>query len=184
MKNIVILSVMFLMTSIVLINYTEFKKKEIEPKPALSESKLQVNVELSKSIFHLKDMGEVSVELKNIGESSFAIYKDIGWGKSSSLSYSITNSRGEIVIGKIINDSMDIPPFQKDKFVQLYPEQSITKKRWLDVGSEGINKIGEYRLNVYYHSPVPCDMAPLSLRIWAMEDGTVASQPISFTVIK
>lgn len=151
---------------------------------SMTKPKLEVNVELNKTKFKLDDVGKFTVEIKNIGETPIFIYKDIGWGTSSGLSKMISDEKDELILGRIVSDAHYVPPFLEKDFIKLEKGEYIRKERWLDVYSEGISKPGDYKLVVFYSSPVPKNFAPKKKRVWTTEDGEVESNTISFTVIK
>jgi hypothetical protein len=143
---------------------------------------LQLSVELVKESYRLDETPTLKIRLRNVSQSPIAIYKKMGWGRSSSLTISISVVQGELGERMFVEDSLDHPPFPAEDFILIHPGESVERERLLDLRSDGIQSPGIYRVTVWYHSPIPREFAPPGLKPWAMENGALQSKPVTLKV--
>lgn len=134
---------------------------------------LKLSIMLDQASYTLRGAARLTISLKNTGQQPIAIYKDMGWGVSSSLSKYVRDSNGQRLDSLVLSDARDAPPFQEEDFTILKPGEEFTFKKWLDMYTEGITLPGEYVVSVLYHSPVEREFAPKGLNVWARENGTL-----------
>lgn len=145
---------------------------------------LQLSIDLDDETFPLDSSLTLKAVLKNVGQVPITLLKRMGWGRSSSFSMSILDEKGNLVIGRMLDDAIDVRsvPFQKEDFITIQPGESIRRERLVDFPSKGIGSPGIYQIIVNYHSSVSRRSAPEGLKIWAMENGVLQSKPARFTV--
>jgi hypothetical protein len=145
---------------------------------------LKLLIELNKTTYNIADDPALKVSLKNISQKPITLYKDMGWGVASSLFLAIGDSNGQLVRGHVLSDAQDYPPFPEKDFITLQPNEEFSFWRRFDMEGQGITKVGEYSITVWYHSPVSKEHAPQSRNVWTKEKGTLRSKPFVFTVTR
>jgi hypothetical protein len=154
------------------------------PQKEASDTKdgLQLSIELDRERLLLGEAATLKIRLKNVSQSPITIYKHLGWGRSSSLTMSLSVVRGALARRTFLEDAQHHPPFPQGDFTTIQPGEFIERERWLDLKSDGITGPGIYKLTVWYHSPVPREFAPPGLKLWAAENGVLQSKPVTLTV--
>ena len=137
---------------------------------------LKLSIKLDRDTIDLRGAAHLTISLKNIAQQPIAIYKDMGWGVSSSFSKYVRDSSGQTLNSLVLSDAKDRPPFLEEDFTILKPGEEFTYKKWLDMYTEGVISPGEYVITVRYHSPVEREFAPKGLNVWAREDGTLVAE--------
>lgn len=153
-----------------------------EPGPRDNKDGLQLSIELDGEHFGINDVPTLKITLKNISQVPIAIYKNLAWGRSSSLTLSIVDDHEKMVRGTTLADASHVPPFPREDFLTIGPGESVQKESILGLRDEGIKGLGAYKLVVWYHSPIPRDFAPSGLNLWAMENGVLQSKPVTLKV--
>lgn len=150
--------------------------------PSNTKDGLQLSVEADKESFRLDETPTLRIKLRNVSQSPIAIYKKMGWGRSSSFTISISVVQGELGERRFLEDALDHPPFPAEDFITIRPGESVERERLLDLRGDGIKAPGVYEVTVRYHSPIPREFAPSGLKLWAMENGVLQSKPVSLKV--
>lgn len=145
---------------------------------------LQLSIELEKESFRLDETPTMKIRLKNVSQSPIAVYKKMGWGRSSSFAISISAIQGELGERKFLEDALHQPPFPAEDFMTIPAGESVERERLLDLRGDGIKSPGIYKVTVWYHSPIPREFAPPGMKLWAMENGALQSKPVSLKVIR
>jgi len=143
---------------------------------------LELSIEIDKSVYRRNENAELTVHLTNVGNSPITIYKELGWGGSSSFIYGIQDSKGRYLRQYFLDDHQPDFPFKKEDFIIIQPHDSISKHRLIDL--EDAKPNGTYKLIVWYHSPVPQEFAPDGLTVWSREEGPLRATPVSFQIVK
>ena len=157
---------------------------ELERQPSDTKQGLRLPVEIDRKIVRMNDAVKAKIRLANVSPSPITIYKEFGWGPSSSFTSTITDMAKKVILSTTFPDAQDRPPFIVEQFITIQPGKSLELERWLDIRSEGIKVPGEYKYTIWYHSPVSLEFAPSGMEIWPMENGDLESKPITFKVIK
>jgi hypothetical protein len=140
--------------------------------------RLTVNIKTDKPAYRLADSLSLETAIENVGKDKIAMYGDLSWGMSSSLSLWIRDSRGKDVEPSFLDDDeVTPPPTSKDQFFYLRPGHFFGVRRNDPIPSLNILKPGKYTLTVEYHSPIPKDFA-FGMDICSREDESVKSAPI------
>lgn len=146
---------------------------------------LQLSIALDKQTYQMSELAIATITLKNVSSSPIAIYKDFAWGPSASLGFIIENSEGQGLIGAVLNDAQDRPPFPEEESKILKPGESIEIERAFDVNEDsGISEAGTYRAAAWFHSPVWKKYAPETLPVWTKEKGTIFAKRVQFEVVR
>jgi hypothetical protein len=184
-KNLFVISIlMMVLAATVVLSDTVQNQHGSKRKTELPDTKdgLQLSIEVKGDSFHINDIPKFKVTLKNISRAPITIYKNLGWGRSSSLTLSILDNRNRMMRKTTLADASHVPPFPREDFITIQPDESIQKEFILGLRDEGIKAPGVYKVVVWYHSPIPRKFAPKDVQIWAMENGVLQSKPAIFKV--
>jgi hypothetical protein len=143
---------------------------------------LQLSVGLDAERYRLTDEAIMRIKLTNIGKEPIMIYRNFGWGWSSSFSLSVSDAKGRTIQPSFLDDHLPAPPFPTEDFLTLGRGEMIEKERELNFKGYGIKKPGVYRVTVFYHSPIPRSFAPVKSKIWPMEYGDLQAKEVRISV--
>ncbi len=158
--------------------------KSRRPADTINGLRLAVEIEGGVRKFHPDDSFEIKVKLTNVGKVPLTLYKDMGWGWSSSFFLSIVDARGRQLESAFLDDSLHRPPFAEEDFVTIKPGESLERENLVALEQYAIKAPGVYRVIVWYASPVPQEFAPAGLKIWGLDKGRLESKPVKFEVVK
>ncbi|MDT7543651.1 MAG: hypothetical protein QOE33_3555 [Acidobacteriota bacterium] len=147
---------------------------------------LQLSAELvgGEKSFHKSDTFWIKVKLKNVGKSPITLYKNMGWGWSSSFVLGISDAQGKEIISSFLDDTLTYPRFPRGDFITIKPDETVERKRDVSLKEYEIKKYGTYYVIVWYQSPIPQKFAPKGLKVWATEEGRLESKPVKFEIVK
>jgi len=143
--------------------------------------RLIVSIKTDKSVYGVADSLLLETAIENVGKEKIALYGDLSWGMSSSLSLWIRDSKGKDVESTFLDDELTPPPTSRDQFFYLQPGHFFGVRRNDAISSLNIAKPGKYTLTVEYHSPIPRDFA-FGMDIWSREDESVESPPVAIEI--
>jgi hypothetical protein len=117
--------------------------------------RLSVGLVGRKNAFHRKDTMWIKVRLKNVGKSPITLYKNMGWGWSSSFALILSDSRGKAVRSSFLEDDLPYPPTSREDFVTIQPGETIEQTRDVTLKQYKLRSSRGYHLTVWYQNPVP-----------------------------
>lgn len=143
---------------------------------------LRVQLRSDKKVCSITGEATIEVTLTNITSSPIYLYAELEWGESASLSLWIRNlDSGKEVQQVVIPDALT-PPASRADFIKLLPGHTYGVTLTASMESLGIQRMGDYELQVQYHSPVLAREAGKVQGVWAKENGTLTSNPVKIRV--
>src|SRR5262245_1612801 len=91
---------------------------------------LQISAKLDKETYKWNDAGKMTFTIKNVGDEPIIIYGDLAWGIRASLWFYITAVQGKTGAPSVLLDSYDRPPFKKETFITLKPNEFIELRKF------------------------------------------------------
>lgn len=127
---------------------------------------------------------KIKIKLTNISKNQIVIYKNMGWGWSSSLFLAVSDKNGKSLISGILPDAQDPPPYSKEDFIALQPKDFFEIETFIPLVNYKIKTSGIYRIIVWYQSPISKQFVPQEADVFTMEQGRLESKPLQFNVTK
>jgi hypothetical protein len=128
---------------------------------------------------------KISVMLTNADDiKDIFVYRTLGWGYLSSLTYTIRDSSGKRIQPTIIPDDLTPPIPRNDTtfFVKLPPQQFLGIHYLEGLDRLNLRRPGKYSIFVEYHCPI--SSTDVDLRdFWSKEDGTIRSNVVWIEVV-
>ena len=143
---------------------------------------LKLSIELDRESYAPREAPKLRISLKNESNAPIAVYKEIGWGASSSLMMIVFDITGQGLESDTVFDARHQPPYRQEDFRLINPGQSFSVVPRLSLQLLGVMGPGTYRLVVWYQSPVWQEFAPQGLPVWVRENGSLQSKPVTFKV--
>lgn len=112
------------------------------------------------------------------------VYRSLGWGYLSSLTYTIRDASGKRIMPTILADDLTLPIPRNDTtfFVKLEPNHFLGTNYIETLDRLNLKRPGKYSILVEYHCPI--STAAVDLRnFWSKEDGTMRSNLVWIEVV-
>lgn len=107
------------------------------------------------------------------------VFGTLGWGYSSSLTYTIRDASGQRIQHTILADDLTLPVQRDDttSFVKLRPSHFIGTSYVEALARLNLKRPGRYSIFVEYHCPISATDVDLT-NFWSKEDGTIRSNVV------
>lgn len=142
---------------------------------------------IDKEKYTLRESMVLDVGIRNDGDSSIFLYKNVAWGYGGGFVLHIKNQAGMEVAPIMRDDTMLPPPASfndSNIFVEVAPDNFFGARRVLRL-SNIIKNPGRYTVQVEYNNPLSCSIMSIELRrlpvLWH-EDKSLVSNKVSFEV--
>jgi hypothetical protein len=128
---------------------------------------------------------EITAMLKNADYiEDISVFRKLGWGYLSSLTYTIRDASGKRIRPTILADDLTLPIPRDDAtfFVKLSPNHFLGTNYLEGLDRLNLRKPGKYSILVEYHCPI--STADVDLRkFWSKEDGILSSNVVYIEVL-
>ena len=113
------------------------------------------------------------------------VYRSLGWGHLSSLTYTIRDASGQPVVPTILDDDLPFPIPRNDTtfFVKLEPDHFLGTNYIETLDRLNLKRPGRYSILVEYHCPISSTAVDLR-NFWSKEDGTIRSNVAWIEVVQ
>lgn len=149
-----------------------------------SASKLSVLLRSDQNQVNLGAPLLLEIHVVNSGSEPVALYSDLRWGYSASLSLQVMDSRNQPVEPEFVDDALTKPILAESLPISLiYPGHFLGVLSARRLEDAGITKQGKYKLQVQYHSPLSAQRVS-EKAFWSREDGPVLSNTLIVEVIR
>lgn len=145
---------------------------------------LIVELIADKTVYRPKDQITLKVMVANDAPvDDVFIYRELGFGYSSSFTLFRRDAHGREVPTRFIDDSRGNPPNLSDPttFVRLSPGHFLGISYESSIYNLHLERPGKYRLWVEYHSPISKSDVKV-IPFWGAEDGNVKSNVLEILV--
>ena len=111
------------------------------------------------------------------------VYGRLGWGRLSSLTYTIRDASGKPVHPTILADDLTFPIRSDDttSFVKLHPNHFLGTNYTETLDRLNLKRLGKYSIVVEYHCPISSSAVDMS-NFWSKENGTIRSNVVHIEV--
>lgn len=112
------------------------------------------------------------------------VYRSLGWGHLSSLTYTIRDASGKRIVPTILADDLPFPIPRNDTtfFVKLEPDHFLGTNYIETLDRLNLKRPGKYSIFVEYHCPISTAAVDLG-NFWSKEDGTINSNIVHIEVL-
>ena len=128
---------------------------------------------------------KITVMLTNVDYvKDVFVYRMLGWGHLSSITYTIRNASGKLIHPAALADDLPLPLDRNDEtnFVKLAPDHFLGTALAEDLNQLNMNKPGKYSILVEYHCPISRGEVELN-NFWSKEDGIIRSNVVHLEVL-